>query len=239
MQPRQTRVFVPSTEPQRGWTETLLGKVIRPLVAQHSTSLRWFWFSRYISTLGSGADVGDCDIQSIAAVFKQPVQSGGRPLHRSIRFRYAPSAGSSAAFEADLKAEVNRHGYAVSDCRDYDFLGDLGGDRFVGNEHRTGTEPAKRAELIAKTFMALSEVVLHALVGADTSGRFGIEGNDNKENPEGSSFESLHHMFCNITSPPLSALVYQHPQAAHLSLGTYWSPPPPGVQRITKLPLRF
>ena len=44
---RQTRIFVPSTEPMGDWAETLIGRVFRPLTEEFSASLAWFWFSRY------------------------------------------------------------------------------------------------------------------------------------------------------------------------------------------------
>ena len=39
---RQTRIFVPSTEPLEDWAETLIGRVFRPLTGDYAGALEWF-----------------------------------------------------------------------------------------------------------------------------------------------------------------------------------------------------
>lgn len=42
----------------------------------------------------------------------------------------------------------------------------------------------------------------------DAQGRWQLEQNeDKKENPEGSFFQSVHHLFCNATNVPTNATV--------------------------------
>jgi len=85
----QTRVFVRSDEPQ-DWAETLVGKVFRPLTAEFSESLQWFWFSQY----GCPADDSvDCDITQIPAEYKRD------GFHRSMRFRFFVDDNRQAEFE--------------------------------------------------------------------------------------------------------------------------------------------
>lgn len=67
---RQTRIFVPSTEPLKDWVETLIGKVLRPLAEEHAGAMEWFWFSR----CGTNAyESGDCTIELIPGEYKQPL----------------------------------------------------------------------------------------------------------------------------------------------------------------------
>ena len=47
MAARQTRIFIPSAEPQQDWAETLIRTVVAPLTREFVNALDWFWFSRY------------------------------------------------------------------------------------------------------------------------------------------------------------------------------------------------
>ncbi|MFH1117071.1 MAG: hypothetical protein V1792_24400 [Pseudomonadota bacterium] len=214
---RQSRIFVDHTE-GIDWAETLIGRVFRPLVADFSGRLRWFWFSRYGCAIGTqGDDRGDCDFDAIPDEFKQALPEGNpnQPVHRSLRFRYEVADAHQAAFEARLNDLVAQHGYASSGCLTYDQIGDAGGNRFLGVENRLPGRDSQRAELVIQLFQSVSEIVMDALVGPDQANRFHIEHNDvRRDNPNASTFESLHHMFCNITYVPLSIL-----------LGTFWGPP--------------
>src|ERR1700723_3003800 len=93
---RQTRIFVPSTEPLEDWAETLIGRVFRPLTGEYGGALEWFWFSRYGQTAD---DSGDCDISQIPDEFKRPLQPGGTGFHRSMRFRFRIADDAQDAFE--------------------------------------------------------------------------------------------------------------------------------------------
>jgi hypothetical protein len=135
--PRQTRVFVPSTEPPNDWAETLIGRVFRPLTAEFGDTVPWFWFSRYATT----GDDGDCDIARIPDTFKQPVEPGGTPFHRSMRFRFNVADNCQAAFEARGNQLITQNGYRISDFRPYDVDGDAGSNRFLGTENRKGGRP--------------------------------------------------------------------------------------------------
>ena len=240
MTSRQARIFVPSTDALEGWLETLLGTVVKPVVSKYSAQIEWFWFSRNCSPIqGPAADLGDCDFSALPPNFKRPLDAAGPGMQRSMRFRYKLHLESTPQFEQDFTTLLSNHGYGCSGCLDYDFVEDLGGDRFTSTEHRPGNGRGERAQLVVHALMAVSRIVLHSLVGPDPAGRYGTETNDSAENPEGSSFESLHHMVCNITSPPLSATLCQDPSGAQLFLGTAWSPPPTGMAPIAKLPLRF
>ena len=61
---------------------------------------------------------------------------------------------------------------------------------------------------MAAFLTATSRLFIDALQGPDDQGYFRLEHNtEQNNNPHGSTFESIHHLFCNITDPPLHVLV--------------------------------
>src|SRR4051794_18894129 len=123
----ETRIFVPWTPRfDARWAETLIGSVVRPLVAD-SSPLEWFWFSRYVDDRRPEADVGSCEITTIPDQYFNP-----QGYHRSLRLRYALPTGESQAFEERTRELIAAANTAITDIRLWDMVGDLGGDRFVG-----------------------------------------------------------------------------------------------------------
>lgn len=81
---RQTRIFVPSSEPLQDWAETLLGRVLLPLLQAPDCPLIWFWFSRY----GAGLeDSQDCSLGKISAAGIVAVARVVRPDQADARLR--------------------------------------------------------------------------------------------------------------------------------------------------------
>ena len=206
----QTRIFVPNAAPfaEENWYETLLGKIISPLTSGTPT-LDWWWCLKYDEPVGQSD--GDCDITAIPNTFR--LQDGN---YRSVRLRFAIPVADQADFENRGNALITGAACAVSDWRPYDLVKDLGGDRFVGEDRDTARRQ-ERAESITLLLHHLSAVVLHSLIRDGNGFRF--ERNDNVENPNGSSFESLHHLFCNITSVPTFVSLL-------LGAQTEWMPSP-------------
>ena len=221
---RQTRVFVPSREPDADWAETLIGRVFRPLTAAFADQLDWFWFSRYGSP---AADSGDCDIARIPAEYTPQQQPGADGYHRSMRFRYAIGDDRQAAFEQRAQQMILEQGYRISDFRPYDFVADTGGNRLLGVENRQPGRAEQRALLVTEFYAATSRLVIDALVGPDGNGRYRLETNDDRhQNPRGSTFQSLLHLFCNITNAPTDVYVFQKAGLNVLGFGTFIHPPP-------------
>jgi hypothetical protein len=233
-------VFVPSSEPLADWAETLIGRVFRPLVAEFDDGLGWFWFSRYAA---SAEESGDCDIQVIPEEYKQPLERGGTGFHRSMRFRFNVIANQQSAFEQRANELISRSGYRISDFRDYDFVGDIGSNRFLGVENRQPGRAEQRAMLTVRFYWIISKLVIDALVGPDERGRFRTETNDDTlQNPRGSTFQSLLHLFCNITSVPTDVYVWQKPSMNLIGYGTFiYRPPDPpgGWEQVTPFPIRY
>lgn len=221
---RQTRVFVPSAEPSDNWVETLIGRVFRPLTTEFCGQLEWFWFSHYGS---DAAETEDCDVSLIPENYKQPLEPGAEATHRSMRFRFAIADAHEALFEQRALQLINEHGYSISDFRHYDFVADTGSNRFLGNQNRLPGRAEQRALLVTQFYLACSRLVIDALVGPDETGRYRMEDNDDKVcNPAGSSFQSLHHLYCNITGTPTDVYVFKQEGANVLGFGTFMYPPP-------------
>ncbi len=231
---RQTRIFVPSDEPPYDWVETLVGKVFHPLTMQFADSLRWFWFSRYATD--DPAESGDCDISQIPANYKQ----GG---HRSMRFRFSIKNNRQKQFERTGEAIISAKGYAISDFRAYDFIADTGNSRFLGNENRQAGRKEQRADLVTQFYAAISRLVVDALVGPDENGRYRLETNDDHaNNPQGSTFQSLLHLFCNITDVPTQVYIFHKKASALLGYGTFMyhpNEPQGGWDAVTAVSVRY
>ena len=225
----QTRIFAAFTEAS-DWAETLLGKVRKPLTAEHYDPLDWFWFSRYVCAIGMpGDDIGDCNFEVIPEAFKGVLPGTNQRGHRSLRFRFDISDGQRDTFEERLHQTLTEQGYAISDIRPYEEAADTGGPRFLGAENRLPPRTELRARFVTHIYYATSQLLLDMLVGPDPNGRYRMEQNELREqNPNGSALESVHHVFCNMTSVPLSVLFLQQGGQQHL-YGTYW-----GKSRGTK-----
>ncbi|HVP20264.1 MAG TPA: hypothetical protein VMS73_00230, partial [Anaerolineaceae bacterium] len=103
-------------------------------------------------------------------------------------------------------------------------LADLGGNRFLGGENRPIDKQTQRAQFVTCFLQSVSALVIDSLVGPDPENRYQIEyNNELQQNPNGSTFESLHHLFCNISQAPVSILISTGDQAN--LLGTFWGPP--------------
>ena len=216
MNPRQTRIFVPPSSPfdKETWVENVVGNILVPVLRNNRP--KWFWFSRYES---DRTDSGDCNISKIPQAYE--FQPDG--IYRSLRFRFL---SPSEEFEDSLKKAILACSCAISDIRDYSPKGDAASNRFLG-EPRTEEKRKKRAELVISQFHATSELFIDCLKGPDSEGYFSLESDpDSGQNPHGSIFESVHHIFCNQTDVPLRVLTSQ------TAIGTDWHPPQSPVQSV-------
>jgi len=225
----QVRIFVRATEPLPTWVETVLGQVIAVITREFHDHLSWFWFSRYVSF--DMNDSGDCVIGQIPDDCKMPIQPEMPPMHRSLRFRFEIADQQEQIFRARLLQLIAESNYATSGILDYDKVLDTGNDRFLGIENRQEGRAARRADLVTDFYYAISRLMIDSLVGQE-DGRFRLEQSDDlANNPRGSTFQSLHHLFCNITEVPLDAIV-----SMQIGSNVY----PPGPNQVTFAhPIRF
>jgi hypothetical protein len=90
---------------------------------------------------------------------------------------------------------------------EFDIVGDLSGIRFLGDNQRQ-TDYRARGDLIFDFLDASSRLFVDCLSHADADGRWTLETNKERaNNPEGSSFQTFHHLFCNLTNVPLRVVV--------------------------------
>ena len=213
MQTRQTRIYAPSKPPYDGklWGETMIARIIKPL-SHSGQGLEWIWFTRYASL---ETDFADSDGTHCPTAFF------GGGLCRSLRLRFQISEDHRSEFEASAGELIQSEGCWIADWRDYD-SGELCSDRFTG-EDRTDSRRAERKLLVMKYLHAVSRLALHSLVPADQEGRWRFEMNDDPQNAYGSTFFSLHHLFCNATNVPLGVLVIE--KEGQLLCGTRMYPP--------------
>jgi hypothetical protein len=184
---RQIRIFVLPEVDGNHWVETVVGRVIKPVVERHKPE--WMWFSRYGEDK-KGSSV-DCDISKIPAHF---CKNG---LYRSVRFRACIDRGSQKEFEQETLERIHEAEFAVSGFIDYPYVDDLAHPRFLG-EPRTPERKMCRAELMARYLDAGARLYFDALKGPDAGNFYELEPNENF----GSSFEAMRHLFCNMTNAP-------------------------------------
>jgi hypothetical protein len=190
------------------WADNIIGNVIKQLTIEFPNSLNTFWFSHYISQIGAiGEDIGDCDINLIPDNFKQPFIGFPHPGHRSIRFRFDVNTNIQQVFEQRLKDLVIHFGFTISDIRDYDQVADLGGSRFISQDKQQREYQNQRAQGVTNFLHSISVLYLDTLIGPDEDNQYYGEQNNDKQNPNGSCFESLHHLFCNITQVPITVFL--------------------------------
>lgn len=129
----------------------------------------------------------------------------------------------------ELRPEIERRCQALGfidtgEEKDLTLVADLGCDRFLSTklEDRKAED---RALLVLRLLHSVSDLICDAIRKGD-DGYWRIEPSDSQENPEGSIFQSLHHLFCNMTQVPL---------LAYLSIQTDWMDRPSGG----KVPIRY
>jgi hypothetical protein len=92
---------------------------------------------------------------------------------------------------------IQQHQYWSSGIRSFDFVREVGSDRFLGDAYRTKfNRHSKRADIVTEYFYSLSKFRLDALISMDND-EFDRETNTHPENPN-HPFDSMHHMFENI-----------------------------------------
>lgn len=191
-------IFVPATQPMDNWVEQILGTVIRPLHEEFDTSIRWIWVTRYIQNLEQLPDsVKDhFSIQAVPDRFLLP----GPYSYRYIVFRVSVEEDKKQTLYQRALQLVEAAGFYVVPWVDYDIVRDLGNNRFI-HEGATEEERVHRARLVANFIDATVRLMLDSLI--EENGQWKLEPNTHKYNPDGSLFQSMHHLFCNATDVPI------------------------------------
>lgn len=230
---RQVRIFAPASGPYASplWAETILGKIIKPLVLGHPTRkpVRYHFF-RYRT---GGWDDTDCEMALVPEQFVHPIET-----YHSIRFRYSMRSDWTQQFEDRGQKLIVTAGCLATHWLDYDKEKDLGGERFLSpdRDHDRHLSQFRRVQLVEDFLHVTSRLVLDCLIGPDEKGNFEFEKTKIGQNAQDSPFESLHHLFCNITQVPLRVRVPQGRRDMMLGTDYY----PQGlVNWYQYIPIRF
>ncbi|MFH0846801.1 MAG: lantibiotic dehydratase C-terminal domain-containing protein, partial [Chloroflexota bacterium] len=98
----------------------------------------------------------------------------------------------------------------LGDEDNYTLVGDLGTDRFLGDNHRQ-TDREKRANLVFDFLYTTSRLFVDFLSHHDVDGYWYLENETRSGQNFHTAFESLHHLYCNITEPPIYVVEATHP----------------------------
>jgi hypothetical protein len=182
------------------------------LLNEFSNLIDWVWVTRY---------TGKYDPASPPTGLEVPEQYLLKGFYRFAVFRLNAAPDSRAQIHGRAIQLSEDAGCLVNprQWNPYDFVGDLGSDRFIMS-NAAQDERLARAKLVAR-FMD-SVVRLHVnSIASDQAGKWALESNnDVRNNPNGSLFESVHHLMCNSTGVPTSVLLEVSPSM--ILLRTYW-----------------
>lgn len=101
----------------------------------------------------------------------------------------------------------------LGDEVEYTPVGDLGSPRFFGDNQRQ-TDKEQRASLVFDFFYATCRLFVDFLSNSDANGYWYLEKEEKSGQNFHTAFESLHHLFCNITDCPALVVEVTHPQKA-------------------------
>lgn len=124
----------------------------------------------------------------------------GSAENREIRFRY--ELDSFARLQRQFDGLVAQLGLTVNNSAPFDVVGDLSGIRFLGINQRQKDYRA-RGEIIFDYLHATARLYIDTLSHCDGNGYWHREDNqDRGNNDKGDSFETYHHLLCNMTGVP-------------------------------------
>jgi|GEM_PF-3137993 len=216
---RQVRIFASSGQPdEEGWAESIIGNIIKPVIAKFGDRIPLFWFSRYAILMPDREepteeelnDIGDCAFWKIPKECRVPGK-----FHRSIRFRFSVENNSKKQVEDFIVYKVASSTACISGIIEYSSLVDLGGDRFAGPSCQ---DTRGRSILVFKYLNSICRLVLDYLY--KNRDIYKIEENDQLNlNPDKTAFQSLHHLLCNITGVPTFVPCSIDSGAANITIG--------------------
>lgn len=209
-------IFAPSREPYKeNWVEQILGDIVKPIITEFDDAISWIWVTRY-----AGPYLDD----NLPVGISIPQEFHANDFYRFVVFRLHVNSDFREAVQTKT-IELVRNAGCFSDPRgwiQYDPVGDVGGDRFIRNDAER-SERTERARLIISFVDITIRLMLHSL-SKDEFDRWVIEPNMIPEqNPKGSMFESVRHLFCNATGVPTTVLLAG--EWTSLQIGTYWMHP--------------
>jgi hypothetical protein len=208
----QIQIFAPATDPYReNWVEQILGTTVKPVYEQYPDDIRWMWVTRYVKP------------------YDEEHPPGGSPLPKTFRLgRYCRYIWFRVSVARDSRQEILSRALRLATdagCHthpegwiDFPIVADLGSNRFI-RAQAVQHERARRAELVVRFVDATVKLMLDLLTKAE-DGSWHFEPSTHDQNPKGSVFESVHHLFCNATQVPTTVLLSE--ADSELRVRTYW-----------------
>lgn len=204
-------IFAPLSEPYGdNWVEQILGTIVKPLHQQYADDVGWLWVTRYSRRYTEETPPENCHL---------PVDFRSNGWYRYVLLRVSAQEDSEENLH-ERAIQLAREAGCYTDPRgwiDYDVIADLGCNRFV-REQANPDERARRAQRVGYFVDATVRLMLDLLVQAE-NGIWRFEPSTHQQNPKGSVFESVHHLFCNATQTPTTVLLSH--QDSQLGIQTY------------------
>ena len=209
-------IFAPSQEPfLKNWVEQILGDVVKPTITDYDDAISWIWVTRY---------AGPYSEDNLPVGISIPQEFRANGSFRFIVLRLHVNSDSREAIQTRV-IELAQDVGCFTDPRgwiQYDPIEDVGGDRFIRNDAEL-PERTERARLIISFVDITIRLMLHSLTKDETNHWITEPNMIPQQNPKGSLFESIRHLFCNATGVPTTVLLAG--EWTSLQLGTYWMQP--------------
>jgi hypothetical protein len=167
--------------------------VIKSIQAEFSEHLRWMWVTRYGESLESVLPVTTTDDSPEKEIPQEFIADG---FTRRIIFRTACDETTMGTVQRRL-LELTQENSLHTRITPYDLVQDLGSDRFAA-PYSDANARARRAELVMLFVDATVRLMLDALIVEN--GQWTLQKWEHRENRTGSFFDSIHHLFCNLTN---------------------------------------
>lgn len=193
------------------WVYQILGSIVLPIYRRYKEEINWIWVTRYIEPKDSNPNVSYPDNSPF-------VNSERLCRYVALRMSVRENLEQIVLNEAlELARIANCH----TDARGwlpYDVVSDLGKNRFIHSE-ATQEERIRRARLVMSFMDATVKLMLDSIVQIQ-EGKWELESNTDTQNPKGSFFESIRHLFANATGVPTTVLLGRNTNWMHVR--TYW-----------------
>jgi hypothetical protein len=212
-------VAPPQTDCGDNWVEYILGEVVRPMLSQYGDKIRRVGILRYVKEYNH--ENPSKGVPKLSDRYRED------NLCRWIWLRISTEDQELADIRERCIQLIEQSGCEnPAGWQDYDLVHDLGKDHFT----RPGSSPkekVERAHLMAELLDATTRLMLDCLYRSD-QGNWLFESNPGSTeeghnvNPNNSTFEAAHHLFCNATAVPLSVDLFKHDQRGLLIALTPW-----------------
>lgn len=192
-------IYMPENfEYEKDWENQILGNVIKPIIENYEDKLEWVWATSYIIPNNSNRLVSD-------HIYPSDYKENKYFYYLVVRFAAKTFNDYKYILEQIGKLSAKYHYYIPFEARIWSFMPDIGGDRF--NRVDSGISERKhRSKLILEFMYSTLKLKIDSLIKQDD--RWEEELNvDTIQNPDNSFFQSVHHLFCNVTQVKTPVLV--------------------------------